>query len=89
MKIVIIRKASHETQQLIAGQFPADWNLVFVAAKELPKEIEDADVLIPENESIPVPILKNAKTLKLVQTGAGYDNVPIEACTKRGIPGCG
>jgi D-3-phosphoglycerate dehydrogenase len=85
MKIVIIRKASHKTQRLIAGQFPADWNLVFVAAKELPTEIEDADVLIPENETIPVPILKNAKTLKLLQTGAGYDNVPIEACTKRGI----
>jgi D-3-phosphoglycerate dehydrogenase len=56
-----------------------------VAAKELPTEIEDADVLIPENETIPIPILKNAKTLKLLQTGAGYDNVPIEACTKRGI----
>lgn len=85
MKIVIIRKASHETQRLIAGQFPADWNVVFVAAKELSKEIEDADVLIPENETIPVPILSHAKTLKLIQTGAGYDNVPIEECTKRGI----
>ncbi|MCK5419036.1 MAG: hypothetical protein KAI93_11030, partial [Desulfobacterales bacterium] len=70
---------------MIAGQFPADWNVVFVAAKELPKEIEDADVLIPENETIPVPILSHAKTLKLIQTGAGYDNVPIEECTKRGI----
>jgi D-3-phosphoglycerate dehydrogenase len=85
MKIVIIRKASHETQRLIAGQFPADWNVVFVAAKELPKEIEDADVLIPENETIPVPILSHAKTLKLIQTGAGYDNVPIAKCTKRGV----
>lgn len=40
MKIVIIKKASHERQRLISGQFPADWNVVFVAAKELPKEIE-------------------------------------------------
>ena len=85
MKIVIIRKASHETQRLIVGQFPADWNVVFVEANELPKEIEDADVLIPENETIPVPIFRHAKTLKLIQTGAGYDNVPIEECTKRGI----
>jgi phosphoglycerate dehydrogenase-like enzyme len=52
MKIVIIRKASDETQHLIASQFPSDWNLVFVAAKDLPKEIEEADVLIPENEKI-------------------------------------
>jgi D-3-phosphoglycerate dehydrogenase len=85
MKIVIIKKASHETQRLIAGQFPADWNVVFVAAEELPQEIGDAEVLIPENETIPVQILSLAKTLKLIQTGAGYDNVPIEECTKRGI----
>jgi D-3-phosphoglycerate dehydrogenase len=85
MKIVIIRKASHKTRRLIAAQFPADLNLVFVTAKDLPKEIEDADVLIPENEIIPVPILSHAKTLKLIQTGAGYDNVPLEACTQRGI----
>jgi D-3-phosphoglycerate dehydrogenase len=85
MKIVIIRKASHETQRLIAGQFPADWNVVFVAAKELPKEIEDADVLIPENETIPVLILEKAKSLKFIQTGAGYNNVPIEECTQKGI----
>jgi D-3-phosphoglycerate dehydrogenase len=85
MKIVIIRKASPESQHLIAGQFPADWNLVFVAVEDLPREIEDADVLIPENETIPVPILSRAKILKLIQTGAGYDNVPLEECTKRGI----
>lgn len=85
MKIVIIRNASHETQRLIAGQFPADWDIVFVGDKELPGEIEDTDVLIPENETIPVAILNRAKRLKLIQTGAGYDNVPIEECTKSRI----
>jgi D-3-phosphoglycerate dehydrogenase len=85
MKIVIIRNASHGTQRLIAGQFPADWDVVFVGAKELPKEIEDTDVLIPENETIPAAILNRAQRLKLIQTGAGYDNIPIEECTKSGI----
>ena len=85
MKIVIIRNASHGTQRLIAGQFPADWDVVFIGAKELPKEIEDTDVLIPENETIPAAILNRAQRLKLIQTGAGYDNIPIEECTKSGI----
>jgi len=85
MKIVIIRNASQETQRLIAGQFPADWKIEFVAEKELPKEIEDADVLIPENATIPVAILSRAERLKLIQTGAGYDNVPIAECTQSGI----
>ena len=85
MKILIIRNASPKTQRLITGQFPADWKVEFVAEKELPGQIEDADVLIPENATIPAAIISRAKTLKLIQTGAGYDNVPIEECTKNGI----
>ena len=85
MKILIIRNASQETQRLIAGQFPAGWKIEFVAEKELPGEIEDADVLIPENATIPVAILSRAKRLKLIQTGAGYDNVPLAECTQSGI----
>ena len=85
MKILIIRKVSPETQRLIAGQFPADLKIEFVGEKDLPGKIEDADVLIPENATIPASILNRAKTLKLIQTGAGYDNIPIEECTKRGI----
>jgi D-3-phosphoglycerate dehydrogenase len=85
MKILIIRNASPETQRLITGQFPADWKVEFIAEKELPRQIEGADVLIPENATIPAAIICRAKTLKLIQTGAGYDNVPIEECTKNGI----
>ena len=85
MKILIIRSASIETQRLIAGHFPADWQVEFIGQKELPNEIEDADILIPENTSIPPALLKRAKRLKLIQTGAGYDNVPLEDCTQSGI----
>jgi D-3-phosphoglycerate dehydrogenase len=85
MKILIIRNASPETQRLTTGQFPADWKVEFIAEKELPRQIEGADVLIPENATIPAAIICRAKTLKLIQTGAGYDNVPIEECTKNGI----
>jgi len=85
MKVVIIRDAPVRTKHLVADQFPGEWNVVFVSAKELLNEIEDADALIPENEPIPVSILEKAKSLKFIQTGAGYDNVPIDECTQRGI----
>ena len=85
MKVVIIREASEQTRHLVADQFSGEWNVVFVSAKELLNEIEDADALIPENEPIPVSILEKAKSLKFIQTGAGYDNVPIDECTQRGI----
>ncbi len=85
MKILIIRNAPPETQRLIAGQFPPDWKVEFVTEKDLPGKIKDVDVLIPENSAVPVEILGQAKNLKLIQTGAGYDNIPIEACTQNGI----
>ena len=85
MKVVIIRDAPEKTRRLVADQFPGEWHVVFVSAKELLNEIEDADALIPENETIPVSVLDRAKSLKFIQTGAGYDNVPIHECTQRGI----
>lgn len=85
MKILILRSASPETQRLIAGQFPSDWKIEFAAEKDLLEKIEDVDVLIPENTTVPAGILGQAKTLKLIQTGAGYDNIPIEECTQNGI----
>ncbi len=45
----------------------------------------DADVLIPEHIQVNEALLEKASKLKLVQTGAGYDNVDIEACTRHGV----
>jgi D-3-phosphoglycerate dehydrogenase len=46
---------------------------------------EDADAIIPEGTEINDSLLENAKQLKLIQTGADYDNIEINACSKRGI----
>jgi D-3-phosphoglycerate dehydrogenase len=69
LKIIIVRSVS------------------IISEEELKKknEIKYADVLIPENSPIEPELLDTAKNLKLIQTGAGYDCVPVEECTKRGI----
>jgi len=85
LKVLIIRKVSEKTEQRIKRQFPEQWEIVTVPLEEVTNEIEDADVLIPENSPIDSELLDKAKCLKLIQTGAGYDCVPIEAATKRGI----
>ena len=85
MNIVIVRKPKNETKRLIAGQFPKDWKLIFVSSDEMETAIEDADVLIAENEIVKLSLLDRAKNLKLIQTGAGYDNVPIDACIQKSI----
>jgi D-3-phosphoglycerate dehydrogenase len=56
-----------------------------VTPEELNKELEDVEAIIPEHHTIDGPLLDRAKNLKLVQTGAGYDNVMVDECTKRGV----
>jgi D-3-phosphoglycerate dehydrogenase len=85
VKIVILRKVSEKTKQLISRQFPRNCQIVIVPPAELKNEIKDAAVLIPENSPVEPNILDKAKNLKLIQTGAGYDNVPLDKCTKRRI----
>jgi D-3-phosphoglycerate dehydrogenase len=41
--------------------------------------------MVPEHIKVDSDLLSMAKKLKLVQTGAGFDNVDIDACTKLGI----
>ena len=85
MKVIIARDASAKTKKLMAAQFPADWQVVTVEAGDLITAIRDADVIIPEGAVIDRRLLAHAQRLKLIQTGAGYDNVDIEGCTERGI----
>ena len=84
-KVVIVGRFAKKTKELILGLFPEDWKIAIITSKEIKKEIEDADVVIPEHTLIDGPLLDRAKHLKLVQTGAGFDNVLIDECTKRDI----
>ena len=86
MKVVVAKNASPKTCRIIAAEFPADWQIVTVPAQSLMDEIGDADALIPEGSPVDDELLERAGNLKIIQTGAGYDNVNIEACRRRGIP---
>ncbi len=85
MKVVVVREAPEDIKQLIAEQFPADWQIVTIPAQFLIDEIGDADALIPEGARIDAAVLEHANNLKLIQTGAGCDNVDIDECRRRSI----
>ena len=85
MKVVIARKAPKKIRQMMRAEFPADWQIVMVPAQSLMNEIGDADALLPEGTPVDVELLENAHNLKIIQTGAVYDNVNIEECRRRGI----
>ena len=72
----------------IRGSFPCAWDVKIVLPDEAEQELTDADVLIPEHILIDDGILQKAPKLRLVQTGAGYDNVNLRACTKHGVQVC-
>ncbi|MEE4266336.1 MAG: hypothetical protein V2I56_26850, partial [Desulfobacteraceae bacterium] len=85
MKVVIVRDAPENIKQLMASQFPPEWHIVVVAPEFLLSEIAEADALIPEGSPIESAHLTKAGNLKIIQTGAGYDNLDIDACARRGI----
>ena len=86
MKILIVGYFTETSKVNIIRNFPEEWNVVIVPpGEEMLHHIADCQVIIPEHVKIDFNLLSKAKKLKLVQTGAGYDNVDIDACTKLGI----
>jgi phosphoglycerate dehydrogenase-like enzyme len=85
LKVVIVRDAPENIRLLMADQFPSDWKIVTVPAKFLIDEIGDADALIPEGARIDGALLEHARRLKFIQTGAGFNNIDIKECSRRGI----
>ena len=77
MKLVVTGSFPPEIREQIRSCFPEEWTLRLVPPEELEGELVDAEVLIPEH-----------LRLRLVQTGAGFDNVDQEACARRGIRVC-
>ncbi len=86
MKILIVGYFTESSKLNIIRHFPKEWNIVIVPpGEEMLHHIKDCQVIIPEHVKIDFNLLSTAKELKLVQTGAGYDNVDIDACTQLGI----
>jgi len=85
MKVVIIGGFTEEAKKRIIGRFPSSWTVAVVAAEDVGPELADAEVIIPEHIVVDGLFLDRTPKLMLVQTGAGFDNVDISECTKRGI----
>ena len=86
MKILMIGYFTEISKTNILKQFPENWNVIIVPpGEEMLHHIEDCQVIIPEHVKVDRGLLSKAKQLKLVQTGAGFDNVDIDVCTQLGI----
>lgn len=54
--------------------------------QQLLEAVADADALIVRSDKVTSEVIDAARALKIVvRAGAGYDNIDLEACTRRGI----
>lgn len=85
MKILVVGAFPEATQRRIGEAAAAEHSVVIVRPGELAEHLSDTEMLVPEHLRVDRALLERAPRLKLVQTGAGYDNIEIEECTRRGI----
>lgn len=88
MKVLIIGEHPPLSRQRIRELFPPQWEICFSPLAEADAQLHDAEVLLPEHLRVDEALLRRAPRLRLVQTGAGYDNVDLEACTRAGVQVC-
>ncbi|MBQ8090475.1 MAG: hypothetical protein IJ233_07025 [Pyramidobacter sp.] len=88
MNVLMIGDVPRETQTMIAGVFPGDWRLVFAVPEDAEPFLAEAEALIPEHVRVDESFLRRAPRLRMIQTGAGYDNIDLAACARRGVRVC-
>ncbi len=58
----------------------------YTSVDQFKKAVSDVEALIVRSDKVTSEILDAAKNLKIVvRAGAGYDNLDLEACTKKGV----
>lgn len=85
MNVLITGYFNDYSKQRVTQSFPEDWTIQIVEPQRIEEFISEANVLIPEHIEVDEALLNKAQQLEFIQTGAGFDNVDIEACTKRNI----
>ena len=88
MMVLIIGSYPEHTAKRIRAEFPEEWTVRILPPEEADAFLPEAEAVIPEHVRVDEAFLARAEKLRLVQTGAGYDNVDVEACTRRGIQVC-
>ena len=86
MNLVIIGRFSADTAARIRAFFPPDWKVALTGPDD--HCLQDAEALIPEHLPVSAALLDRAPKLRMIQTGAGSDNVDLAECTRRGILVC-
>ena len=88
MHLLIIGDYPVATRARMRVVFPAEWQLTIAAPDACAPHLADAEAVIPEHVLVDDAFLAQAPRLRFVQVGAGYDNVDLAACSRRGVQVC-
>lgn len=88
MNLLIIGDYPVATQARMRAAFPAEWQITIAAPDACAPHLADAEAVIPEHVLVDDAFLAQAPRLRFVQVGAGYDNVDLAACSRRGVQVC-
>jgi D-3-phosphoglycerate dehydrogenase len=86
-KVLIIQPFHEDGMKLFAARPDVAYEVVDGALDELAEKIADADGVTIRTTPLPAEVLDRALRLKVVSRhGVGYDNIDVDALTRRGIP---
>lgn len=88
MNLLIIGDYPVATQARMRAAFPVEWQITIAAPDACAPHLADAEAVIPEHVLVDDAFLAQAPRLRFVQVGAGYDNVDLAACSRRGVQVC-
>jgi len=87
-KILVVQPIRPEALRLFEQRPDIRFEVVTdTSADNLIRHIVDADAVTVRDALIPVRVLEAAPQLKVISRhGVGFDNIPVDYCTERGIP---
>jgi D-3-phosphoglycerate dehydrogenase len=86
-KVLIIQPFHEDGMKLFAARPDVAYEVVDGTPEELASKIADADGVTIRTSPLPAEVLDRAERLKVVSRhGVGYDNIDVDALTRRRIP---
>jgi D-3-phosphoglycerate dehydrogenase len=86
-KVLVVQPFHEDGMKLLEARADVSVEIVDGALEELANKIADADGVTMRTSSLPAAVIERAERLKVVaRHGVGYDNIDVDALTRRGVP---
>lgn len=88
VNVLIVADIPDGSKSGITECFPPGWQISIASPGKEDAFLSDAEVIIPEHVRVDSAYLRSCPKLRMIQTGAGYDNIDLDACREKEIIVC-